>query len=702
MPVSPLKYLIEDARKLLSEGRLRKALEVMQGMMAFSVAASHFGEVESLRQSYSMLLSYMEQGAVDPSRATMYHSFLQQAEALCDDIERLFEVDEGLTTYAVAWRTVSAQQRGEKSVQQLLEAPMDYRRRFDAFWASPAWDESDREDFILVLSLEEIPEEEACLSVSAVTLSLLHGFDAERFFALASLGRIAFRSPQLQARVLVGWVLATLRHADRILASSRLAALVYRLIEDEGTGSMLEQLQMQLFLTLETKNIERRLREEIMPEMIKCTREFRIDQSAGLDRLAEKLNEAELNPEWENDGSRARLDEKMREISEMQQRGADVLIGQFKMLKQRFPYFQVVANWFYPFTTSHPDFADDNRKEAFNLLRRLLGRSPMCDSDKYSLLLMMQNMPQLQSEALSSQLLQAMGGVDEDMLTEAPLTITSALRSYVQDFYRFSHLFRSSDEFYNPFRHNLVLAESAPFNKLRTDGALMMRLGDFVFHDKSYALALSLYEAVDESERTAAVWQRIGFCRQGLGQLEAAVVAYDHASFLRNDSLWTLRQKARCLVRLARYEEAAKQYEQLVNDQTDDLALLMNLGECYLHLARYDDAFRLFFKVDYLAPVEGSAMRAIAWCSVLTGKFEQAERYYQKILADKPDATDYLNAGHTAWLSGHIAEAVARYREAVRLNPQLAVDDGPLAADFELLMQQGLTEDELRMMRDVI
>ena len=42
------------------------------------------------------------------------------------------------------------------------------------------------------------------------------------------------------------------------------------------------------------------------------------------------------------------------------------------------------------------------------------------------------------------------------------------------------------------------------------------------------------------------------------------------------------------------------------------------------------------------------AWRAIGWCSFVNGKYEQAMKYYEKILASKPLAADYLNAGHVA------------------------------------------------------
>lgn len=60
----------------------------------------------------------------------------------------------------------------------------------------------------------------------------------------------------------------------------------------------IEHLQMQLFLSLETKRIERNLQEEIIPQMMKRIEKLNIDTNTGLDELNEKLSEEDFNPEW--------------------------------------------------------------------------------------------------------------------------------------------------------------------------------------------------------------------------------------------------------------------------------------------------------------------------------------------------------------------------------------------------------------------
>ena len=116
-------------------------------------------------------------------------------------------------------------------------------------------------------------------------------------------------------------------------------------------------------------------------------------------------------------------------------------------------------------------------------------------------------------------------------------------------------------------------------------------------------------------------------------------------------------------------------------------------------LERFDEAFKFLFKANYLLPDGAMTERALAWCSLLTKKYEQAETYYAKVLAHEPTAADYLNAGHAAWLQGKVALAVERYRKATADSPS---EGDFLQDDLPLLREAGLTDIEIALMRDAV
>ena len=65
---------------------------------------------------------------------------------------------------------------------------------------------------------------------------------------------------------------------------------------------------------------------------------------------------------------------------------------------------------------------------------------------------------------------------------------------------------------------------------------------------------------------------------------------------------------------------------------------------------------------------------------------------------DDVTPTDWLNAGHTAWLGGRVAEAVSRYRKAL---PEESPEDF-LKEDAALLQEAGKTVDDLALMTDAV
>jgi tetratricopeptide (TPR) repeat protein len=80
----------------------------------------------------------------------------------------------------------------------------------------------------------------------------------------------------------------------------------------------------------------------------------------------------------------------------------------------------------------------------------------------------------------------------------------------------------------------------------------------------------------------------------------------------------------------------------------------------------YEEALNSYFKVE-LSKSEPKVWRAIAWCSFLSGKKEQAEKYSRKIIEEHATKHDWLNYGHIAWAMGKRTEALNRYAKSVEL-----------------------------------
>ena len=77
-------------------------------------------------------------------------------------------------------------------------------------------------------------------------------------------------------------------------------------------------------------------------------------------------------------------------------------------------------------------------------------------------------------------------------------------------------------------------------------------------------------------------------------------------------------------------------------------------------------------------------------------------KYYEKIIAHKPLAIDYMNAGHVAWVMGDIQKAAAFYGKAITVcgNREQFLD--MFHKDKGSLLKQGIREEDMPLMLDLI
>ena len=689
-------YLLSDARKALKQHRLLSAIESLQGMATLLKAWNESEELESISNSYHTLLTYFSQGTQDPERLLLYKQFICRSYEISDRLERLNELNNDSSFYTTTLHTLQKLKGSNTPLSSFLQKDVDYRDLFHAVWLSAPWKQEDEHAVFAFLSDRDIDVIRKCLVLSAMTLGAMKFFDIAKTRILIQY--LSSDNNLLRARALAGTIFIVASYTDRIALYPQISAQLSLLLDNPKFVQDIELIQAQLFLSLETKRIERNLQEEIIPQMMKRMESLKLNRSLGLDEIKERLAEADLNPEWESDGKPSKLAQYMKEFAELQQRGADLYIGTFKMLKQRFPFFREISNWFCPFSMTHPEIPASAQHN--KTLDVLLQSNGLCDSDKYSFCLLADQFKNsIPDEALKGMIADKnieLSQIQNQSLNENEFK--ECLRSYIQGFYRFSNLFIYNQQFPNPFKQDLFIANYEPFNHLLEDRTWLIRMADFTFKDKSYLIARSLFERVPLKDRTATMCQKLGFCYEQVNNLEEAVKAYTWAYDLKPSDSWTLRRMSTCLRMTAQYEKALTYYNLLSQTYPEDANIAFRQGECHLHLEQYDEAFKGFFKADYLQENSGKTMCALAWCSLLTQKYEQAERYYNKILNAKPTQTDYLNAGHTAWLAGNLPLAIQRYTLCLPTeSPETFLNE-----DASLLREQGVTEDDMNIMIDAV
>lgn len=698
MDDNTFKILTDDARLALDEHRLVDALNALEGMLAYSGTPQAADALAAIRTDYDRLLDYMAQGYADEGRTTLFRRFLLQAYTVWQSMRREGELrlTTGRTDYALTAATLRRMQVPQKLCDMAETQTISSRVIFDAIHVSGIWEHADVEAVRRLF--EEADDSRRCLIISATTLATLHYFDSLKLTFLIDVLELV-KTPVLQARALVGAVMVLLRWPTPCDLAAEPQERFVGFVYSSGLQNAMIDLQAFLLLAPDAKRVERKLENEIMPEVMKHARDFKLrDKGLSLGDWQEELTRLSGNPEWEN--ATNGLSDKMKEVAELHKRGVDVSLGLFKQLQQRFSFFNVAANWFWPYTTTHPDLV--NLKGIERVEKFLSANSRTCDTDKYAFSFMM-----LWNGALmNSGLAEALGTEGGDLgnllrngATAEGDTLTASLRSYIQDLYRFFTLYRGRDGYADPFKCDLLLIDYPALADIIVSSPRLAELADACFSMENHTIALRLFAHMEPS---AQVFQKMGYCHQALCDYAKAIEAYERASLMQPSSVWTLRQLAACQRRVGQLTAAQATYAELERLEPEAADVSLRRGECYIATREFDLALKSLFRAYYLRPDNSRILRAMAWSFLQLGQDENAEKYYSHLLGAAPIREDYLNAGHAAWLSGNMREAVQRYKTFIALAPNDSLEPDIFAADRELLIARGIDADELRVMEDLL
>ena len=117
----------------------------------------------------------------------------------------------------------------------------------------------------------------------------------------------------------------------------------------------------------------------------------------------------------------------------------------------------------------------------------------------------------------------------------------------------------------------------------------------------------------------------------------------------------------------------------------------------------YSEALTYFYKVEYLEKKPDNARRAIAWCLFVTGKYEEALKFYRQLLdTPSPSAQDWMNAGHVYLVIRRIPEAKEHYLKSQEAEKSHSDFLDKFNQDKKTLLEQGLSEEDLQVMMDLL
>ena len=702
----------------LSEKKLKDALDSLGEMVKETHKSELIDTHYNIEVTYKSLLRFTVEGFTDTGRQEIYNHMISDIFILTDNVFAELMIHDGKGYYYETFRKILSSGTTFNEVYYryfgILEDSENLESEsvsYDLFeylliW-EPIW--SKENDLNELFYSSKVLWYQQCVFTSAMTIQLLHKFNEKGLGFLFSLTE--HPSLQVQQRALVGLLLVLYKYDSRLQYYPEIMKYLIALRESKAMPDILKTIIVQFLRTGDTESLVKKMQDEIIPQMAKIHPNLR--NRLDLDNILGDSFKEGKNPDWEDIFSDSpELMNKLEEFSKLQMEGADLFMSTFRMLKH-FTFFARTDHWFLPFFYPNP-IVDDilkNESEAFKNKKFTEGLSDsaiMCNSDKYSFILSIPQMPDDQKDLMGQMFLAELDTIREveesDKLIETNKQALAISNRYIQDLYRFFKISPSKNSFVDPFSWSFDFHNKWFIDILFTEDDLLNQVGEYLFEKDRYREAAEVFDKLacrSGSNPSMQILQKQAYCQQQLQNYEEALKIYLQADLYNHSQVWNLKKIALCYRYLKNQEKAVDYYKEAERLQPDNQHTQVSIGHCLLEMKDYAEALKYYFKVEYLDPKNEKVWRPIAWCSLVLGKFEQAEKYTMKNINGNPEQSDYLNMGHIKWCRGIRKEALQWYQECVKF-PGNSMEEflDAFENDKQILLQFNVNSADIPIMMD--
>lgn len=696
-------------------------------------------QFDNLESTYEYMLRYTIEGVPDPERQKIYNHLLASILELADRVNYLILLQiSGWQTFRIQSELENQQHLSGKTIIEKLDdlsfkAELDeilsdkfeissdptspQARRFKTLvitlfnhiWLSNRLTDADLELFNIIRKTPHFRWHEKCLFVSALTLSLLRYFDEKKVYVLFDF--YEDDEQEVSQRAMIGLVVSLYHYDKRFYLYPGISGKLHILQDKKGIQKEIETIIIQIIRSRETEKISKKLREEIIPEMVKLRP--KLEDKLDLDKLVPEDFSEEKNPDWKvvfEDSNN--LYDKVEEFTRLQLEGADVFMTAFSQLKQ-FDFFREMTNWFIPFYPENEiideSLATEDPVFDKNLfIDGLYQSSFLCNSDKYSFILNVKHMPQVQKTMMLDLFNAELKGMNElaeqDELLDQFKRTKAIYIQYLQDLYRFYKLYSYKKEYNDIFAGKLDVYNSAFLNILLKDKGILRNIAEYLFEKDYFEEALEIYLHLSQSEEQSyEIIEKIAYCYQKTANIEEALNYYLQAELFDKNRTWVLKKIGLCYRKLRQPAKALDYYLEAEKTDPENLYTQAAVGHCYLDLKDYETALKYYFKVEYLDPSNKRVLRPIAWCSFVLGKLEQSRKYYRKLFKEEKSKFDYINYGHVEWCLRNRKEAINLYKMSINQEDNdMETFLSSFKDDQEFLIKNGIDPDDIPIVLDYL
>jgi tetratricopeptide (TPR) repeat protein len=735
---------------------MKEALEMMQSNLIPQCADGFLREEAlTLHDSYYLMLESLARYPDDPNRRRMYEQLQKWGQEVGVRFEfeynkrhpssgfylkyRAREGKNFYATYADALQQLEALHTERKLLSPrdpdyeteiyavLCQQDDALTSLFEDILFSCLWTEAEAHDVHDLLQSPILSENELCVTVSAITLSLYHHFDERKYLQLIEL--CSHTNMQVSQRALVGLCITVPKHYQDFSYLTTTWNVMDMLSEVPNIRQRLLVIQKEFIHAKNATKVAEKMESHIIPIMM----------DPGLNTFpTDEDGEPAEGPSFRRifgtDDQPSAPDENMKDklklIQQFQRDGEDIYYCSFSRLKSE-GFFIEPAQWLYLF-----DAENRFARRAFSLfhgkegetMRYFLESVVLCNSDKYSFLFALGHMNQSQISQFMQQLNDQRDAVMDNVTFHNSTrrradSMEDITRQYVQDLNRFCTLsvewknlgplddekrkdwktdyfeqddFDPDHYFTETFKPELIYPDDIDIfyeplfwrcppicslmGSLDFVPGLIQHLRQWNCYEQAarsyYKLrkeGLYLYECMrwemEDSIRIGLKKKKFNWTADILARYQSALEKDKNMSIEdRKDHIFWISRAVLDLKRRYPNLSYSGVYEQMIQYDPDNYKLIVALAKDLIMDMKYEEALPYLYKWAYGANNPAEPYRTLVWALINCDHLDEAYSYSQKVLSHyTPIFNDWLNAGHIAFLKGDFKTALENYRRAIPL-----------------------------------
>ncbi len=361
---------------LLNEGKLYESISLIKAALNNKTNPKLLDRLNRLEDTYRYMIHYLVEGYSDSGREDMLSdikgelhlindlvlrdSLLPSSEDVYSSTLRFENIRKAslegrLSEYKNAFARSSLAEAAGGNREMERETENALSSVFSYVWTMFGANANDYRTLTEYVISDQSPFSFKAQIISALFLGNMKYFDPDALSALIDIYE-ADLSDKISARALVAIFLIVAIHGERIKSDKKIKSRLTLWQDDLMIYTRLREVLINFMKARDTERINKKMQNELLPEIMKLRPEI-INKlkNASEEMDMERLEE---NPEWEEILNKNGVGDKLKELTEIQLEGGDVMMMAFSNLKN-FPFFNTVSNWFLPFSSNHSEVTTD-------------------------------------------------------------------------------------------------------------------------------------------------------------------------------------------------------------------------------------------------------------------------------------------------------------------------------------------------------